>query len=162
MGYVSNIFEIFDIWLVTCLILYTYDGLRVEYFWNFRHMAGVQFPQPLTLRRAGGSFLWVRRLVSLSANRGIFRVFFFLKICAPEITMWKKTVLRAFPAILSPFMSISCDAGAGDAISLFVRGANLWWIASSRWQAVWWRLAAFLNLSNHLDACDGSERRCSD
>ena len=32
VGDVSNIFEIFDIWLVTCLILYTYDRCRVEYF----------------------------------------------------------------------------------------------------------------------------------
>ena len=39
-------------------------------------MTGVLFLQPPALRRAGGSFLWVRRLVSLSANRGIFRVFF--------------------------------------------------------------------------------------
>ena len=32
VGDVSNIFEIFDIWLVTCLIPYTYDRYRVEYF----------------------------------------------------------------------------------------------------------------------------------
>ena len=31
-GVMSNIFEIFDIWLVTCLIPYTYDRYRVEYF----------------------------------------------------------------------------------------------------------------------------------
>lgn len=94
-------------------------------------MTGVLFLQPPALRRAGGSFLWVRRLVSLSANRGIFRVFFSENL-RPRNHHVKKTVLRAFPAILSPFMSISCDAGAGDAISLFVRGTNLWLIASSR------------------------------
>ena len=44
----------------------------------------------------------------------------------------KKTLLRAFLVILSPFMSIRCDAEAGDAIYLFVRGANLWFIASSK------------------------------
>lgn len=95
-------------------------------------MTGVLFLQPPALRRAGGSFLWVRRLVSLSANRGIFRVFFSENLRPRNHHVKKKTVLRAFPAILSPFMSISCDAGAGDAISLFVRGTNLWLIASSR------------------------------
>ena len=44
----------------------------------------------------------------------------------------KKTLLQAFLAILSPFMSIRCDAEAGDAIYLFVRGTNLRLIASSR------------------------------
>ena len=89
-------------------------------------MAGVQFPQPLTLRRSGGSFLWVRRVVSLSANCGIFRVFF-----SENLRPWnhtvkkKKTLLRAFLAILSLFMSIRCDAEAGYAICLCVRGANL-------------------------------------
>ena len=47
-------------------------------------------------------------------------------------TVKKKTLLRAFLAILSPFVSIRCDAEAGDAIYLFVRGTNLQFIASSR------------------------------
>ena len=44
----------------------------------------------------------------------------------------KKTILRAFLAILSLFMSIRCDAEAGYAICLCVRGVNLWFIASSK------------------------------
>ena len=47
-------------------------------------------------------------------------------------TVKKKTLLRAFLAILSPFMSIRCDAEAGYAICLCVRGTNLRFIASSR------------------------------
>ena len=47
-------------------------------------------------------------------------------------TVKKKTLLQAFLAILSPFMSIRCDAEAGYAISLFVRGTNLQFIASSK------------------------------
>ena len=95
-------------------------------------MAGVLFLHLPALRRSGGSFLWVRRLVSLSTNRGIFRVFFseILRPCNNAVK--KKTVLRAFLAILSPFMSIRCDAEAGYAICLCVRGANLWFIASSK------------------------------
>ena len=88
-------------------------------------MSGVLFPQPLTLRRSGGSFLWVRRLVSLFTNRGIFRVFFSENLRPYNDAVKKKTVLRAFLAILSPFMSIHCDAEAGYAICLCVRGANL-------------------------------------
>ena len=87
--------------------------------------AYLKFPQPLTLRRAGGSFLWVRRVVFLSANCGIFRVFFSENLRPCNNTVKKKTLLRAFLAILSPFVSIRCDAEAGDAIYLFVRGANL-------------------------------------
>ena len=89
-------------------------------------MSGVQFPQPLTLRRAGGSFLWVRRLVSLSTNRGIFRLFFSENLRPyNNAVKKKKTVLRAFLAILSLFMSIRCDAEAGYAICLCVWGTNL-------------------------------------
>jgi len=44
----------------------------------------------------------------------------------------KKTVLRAFLAVLSPFMSIRCDAEAGYAICLCVRVTNLQFIASSK------------------------------
>ena len=98
-------------------------------------MAGVQFPHLSAPRRAGGSFLWVRRVVFLSANCGIFRVFFSENLRPCNNTV-KKTILRAFLAILSPFVSIRCDAEAGDAIYLFVRGTNLQFIASSRWQAV--------------------------
>ena len=95
-------------------------------------MAGVLFLHPPAPRRAGGSFLWVRRLVSLSTNRGIFRVFFSENLRPWNHTVKKKTLLQAFLAILSPFMSIRCDAEAGDAIYLFVRGTNLQFIASSK------------------------------
>ena len=94
----SKILNYFDIWLVTCRrfwIFSTYGWWRVEDFRNFRHMAGVLFPQPLTLRRSGGSFWWVRRLVSLSTNRGIFRVFF-LKICARNNAVKKKNGFTGF------------------------------------------------------------------
>ena len=94
--------------------------------------AYLKFPQPLTLRRSGGSFVWVRRLVSLSANRGIFRVFFSENLRPYNNAVKKKTVFRAFLAILSPFMSIRCDAEAGYAICLCVWGTNLWFIASSK------------------------------
>ena len=63
----------------------------------------------------------------------VFSGYFFLKICARNNAVKKKkTVLRAFLAILSPFVSIRCDAEADAAISLCVRGANLWFIASSK------------------------------
>ena len=88
-------------------------------------MAGVQFPHPPALRRFGGSFLWVRRVVSLSANCGIFRVFFSENLRPCNNAVKKKTLLRAFLAILSLFMSIRCDAEAGYAICLCVRGTNL-------------------------------------
>ena len=95
-------------------------------------MAGVQFPHPPALRRFGGSFLWVRRVVFLSANCGIFRVFFSENLRPCNNAVKKKTLLRAFLAISSPFVSIRCDAEAGYAIYLFVRGTNLQFIASSR------------------------------
>ena len=96
-------------------------------------MAGVQFPHPSALRRAGGSFLWVRRVVFLSANCGIFRVFFSENLRPyNNAVKKKKTVFRAFLAILSLFMSIRCDAEAGYAICLCVWGTNLWFIASSK------------------------------
>ena len=61
--------------------------------------AYLKFPQPLTLRRSGGSFVWVRRLVSLSANRGIFRVFF-SEILRPYNNAVKKK---------NGFSGFSCD-----------------------------------------------------
>ena len=105
---VSKILDFFDIWQAFCSRNLSAPG------------------------RAGGSFLWVRRVVSLSANCGIFRVFFSENLRPYNNAVKKKTVLRAFLAILSPFVSIRCDAEAGDAIYLFVRGANLWFIASSK------------------------------
>ena len=95
-------------------------------------MAGVLFPQPLALRRSGGSFLWVRRLAAPAANSCIFRVFFSENLRPWNHAVKKKTLLQAFLAILSPFVSIRCDAEAGAAIYLFVRGTKLKFIASSK------------------------------
>ena len=98
---VSKILDFFDIWQAFCS----------------RNLSA--------LRRFGGSFLWVRRVVSQSANCGIFRVFFSENLRPCNNAVKKKTVLRAFLAILSLLMSIRCDAEAGSAICLCVRGANL-------------------------------------
>ena len=87
----SKILNYFDIWLVTCRIFRkfsTYGWWRVEDFRNFRHMAGVLFLHPPAPRRAGGSFLWVRRLAAPAANSCILRYFFWKS--APTITPWKK------------------------------------------------------------------------
>ena len=71
--------------------------------------------------------------VGFSVHKPRYFAVFFLKFCARNNAVKKKkTVLRAFLAILSPFMSIRCDAEAGYAISLFVRGTNLQFIASSK------------------------------
>ena len=61
-----------------------------------------------------------------------FAVFFSENLRPYNNAVKKKTVFRAFLAILSPFVSIRCDAEAGDAIYLFVRGTNLQFIASSK------------------------------
>ena len=94
----SKILNYFDIWLVTCRrfwIFLTYGWWRVEDFRNFRHIAGVLFLHLSAPRRSGGSFWWVRRLVSLSTNRGIFRVFF-QKICARNNAVKKKRFYGLF------------------------------------------------------------------
>ena len=66
-------------------------------------MAGVQFPHPPALRRFGGSFLWVRRVVSLSANCGIFRVFFSENLRPCNNAVKKK---NAFTGFSCDFVSI--------------------------------------------------------
>ena len=62
----------------------------------------------------------------LCLQTAVFSGYFFLKFCALESHCEKKkTLLRAFLAILSPFISIRCDAEAGYAICLCVWGTNL-------------------------------------
>ena len=55
----------------------------------------------------------------------VFSGYFFSENLRPCNNTVKKTILRAFLAILSLFMSIRCDAEAGYAICLCVRGTNL-------------------------------------
>ena len=54
---VSNIWEIFDILRLTCLIPYTYGEWCVEYFWNFRHMADDMF-KPYTYGEWCVEYFW--------------------------------------------------------------------------------------------------------
>ena len=63
--------------------------------------------------------------VGCSGRELLYFAVFFLKFCARNNAVKKKTVLRAFLAILSLFMSIRCDAEAGYAICLCVWGTNL-------------------------------------
>ena len=96
----SKISEIFDIWPA----------------FSSRNLSLLDVPAAV-FDVCGGRFL--------CPQTAVFSGYFFLKICARNNAVKKKTVLRAFIAILSLFMSIRCDAEAGYAICLCVWGTNL-------------------------------------
>ena len=62
----------------------------------------------------------------LCPQTAVFSGYFFSENLRPyNNAVKKKTLFRAFLAFLSPFMSIRCDAEAGYAICLCVRGTKL-------------------------------------